>query len=97
MPLSGIVNLVPVPPLNFFLRLVGHSPARRIDNNAHETSGNNSGNREGNNPAKVDPCNHAPVDGSPGAVAQAHTDSSTRDTLSGGDGELCTPLAQYDR
>jgi hypothetical protein len=83
------------PNLTSFLNaLVGQSPARGIDDDSHETAGKDSRHREGNNPAKVDPCNHAPVDGSPSAIAQTHTDCGTRDTLSGGDGELCRLLVQ---
>lgn len=85
----------PSPNLNSFLdALVGQSPARSIDDDAHETAGNDSRHREGDNPAKVDPCDHAPVDGSPGAIAQAHTNCGTRDTLRGGDGELCGQLVR---
>ena len=68
--------------------LVADSPARGIDDDAHQTACNDTGYWQSDNPAHVDPSNHAPIDCSPGAVAQPNADCRARDTLRGRDGEL---------
>ena len=70
-------------------RLTLVSPARSVDNDAHQAARDDTGGGQGDDPAEVDPGNHAPVDGAPGARAETDTDSCARDALSCGDGELC--------
>lgn len=54
----------------------------------------------GNNPTAIDPENHTPVDSFPGSWTKTNTNSSTSDTLCGGDGKLwegnCEPGAYQD-
>jgi len=72
--------------------LAAHSPARSVNNNAHEAAGNDASHGQGNEPAHVDPEHHAPVDGAPRAGAETNTNRGARDALSGGNGELCRVL-----
>lgn len=65
------------------------APAGGVDDDTADAARDDTGNGEGDDPAHVDPGNHAPVDGAPGARAETDTNGSTSDTLSSGDGELC--------
>lgn len=65
------------------------SPVRRKGDEAHEDARNQSGHGHRDEPAEVDPRHHAPVDGTPVAVAEADADNGARDALGGGDGEFC--------
>ena len=65
------------------------APARRVNNNAHQTSSNDASDGQGDDPAAVDPGDHAPVDGAPSAGAEADANGRAGDALGGGDGELC--------
>lgn len=56
-------------------------PSRRINNNPHQAPRNDTCAWQGDEPAHVDPSHHAPIDGSPGAVAETHADGSTRYAL----------------
>lgn len=66
-----------------------HAPARGVDDDAGKTAREDTGNGECEDPASVNPGNHAPVDGPPGARAETDTDNGASDALSGRDGELC--------
>lgn len=70
----------------------GHAPSRCIDDDAHQTPRNDTGDGQGDDPAEVDPPDHTPVDGPPGAGAQTDTDGGTANALSGGDGKFCIPV-----
>lgn len=65
------------------------SPARSVDDEASQDSGEGGGDGQGDDPAHVDPGNHAPVDGAPGAGAQADTDGGAGDALGGRHGKFC--------
>lgn len=65
-----------------------HPPSRSINDNTHQTTRHDTRNRQRNDPTEVDPRNHAPVNGAPGAVAETHADGGTGDALRGGDGEF---------
>lgn len=82
-------SMKPLTPSPSHEPLVGKTPARSIDDEAHQAAGDDAGDGEGEHPAHVDPANHAPVDGPPGARAETDADGGTSDTLGGGDGELC--------
>lgn len=58
-------------------------------NETHENTRDQASRRDSNNPSEIDPSNHAPVDGTPIAVAKTYTYNGASDALGGGDGELC--------
>lgn len=64
------------------------APARSVDDDAHEAARDDTSDGEGDEPAEVDPADHAPVDGAPGARAETDTDGGTSDALGGRDGKL---------
>lgn len=56
---------------------------RRVEDDTSQATRNDTSARKGDDPAKVDPGDHAPVDGPPRTSAETDTDSRTRDTLGG--------------
>lgn len=68
--------------------LVLKTPSWSIDDDSHQAARDDTGDRQGNNPASIDPGNHTPVDGPPGARAETHTDSGSGNTLRSRDGKL---------
>jgi len=77
------------PPVSHQLRShTGIAPPGGVDDDAHQTPRDDARHGQGDDPAKVDPRDHAPVDGAPGARAEADADGGARDALRGGDGEF---------
>lgn len=70
-------------------RLVLKTPARSVDDDAHEAARKDASDGKGNDPSHVDPCHHAPVDGSPGPRAQTNANSRASDALGRRNGKLC--------
>lgn len=61
-------------------------PVGGVGDKGHEDTREETSSGHGDEPTHVDPAHHAPVDGSPVAVAETNTDDGTGDALSGGDG-----------
>lgn len=62
---------------------------RREGDETHEDTRDQTSDRNSDDPTKVDPGNHAPVNGTPVTVAETDTDDSSSDALGGGDRKLC--------
>ena len=71
----------------FYLDL--HAPPWSVDDEGHQAARDDTGTRQGDDPAAVDPADHAPVQGTPVAVAQTDADNGAGDALGGRDGQLC--------
>lgn len=63
---------------------------RGVDQDPRQAPRNDTSDRQRDDPAKVDPRNHAPVDGPPRTSAETNTDGRTRDTLGSRDRESKT-------
>lgn len=57
------------------------APLRRIDDDGHQTAGNDPGDRQRDDPTEIDPSYHPPIDGLDVTRAQAHPDRRARDAL----------------
>ena len=53
------------------------TPSRSVDDYAHQAPGDDTSDGEGNEPAKIDPCDHTPVDSSPGTRTETDSNGST--------------------
>lgn len=60
-------------------------PARSVDDQTHEYTGEDTGTWKSDYPTTVNPSNHSPIDCSPGTRAETNANRSTGDTLSGRD------------
>jgi hypothetical protein len=60
---------------------------RRVENDAHEDTGDGTGNRDGGDPRDHEEADTLEVDGLEGAVAEADADGGARDAHRRGDGE----------
>lgn len=64
------------------------APARSVDDESHQATGDDTGHGESDDPAHVDPGDHAPVNSPPGTGAETDADSRASNALRGRDGEL---------
>ncbi len=66
---------------HMYCRLRRIAPLWSVDDDPHQDPGKSTGDRQSDDPTKVNPRDHAPVDGFDVPVAQPHPHRRTRDAL----------------